>query len=475
MKSFDLVVIGAGSGGLTAATYAKKLGASVAMIEKRDVLGGECLQNGCVPSKTLIHASKRYYQSDSSSKFGVNGKPTLDFEDLNKSIVRAIRRIEDRDENDEHFEKLGVKVFHGEAKFIDGNTVEVNGEKVHGRRFIIATGSRPRVVDVPGQEHLDVYSNETIFNIKKKPESMAILGGGVIGCEIGCAYNFLETNITIFERYDHLSLRVDPEIAKFVTSKFTERGIDVVTNSNLEKITKKKGDKLATLHYKKGKQSLTSKADSLFMAIGRIPNTDLDLENAGVEYTSRGITINGYGQTSRKNIWAVGDVTGMAGFTHVAGEQAYYAVVHAMFGLRHKVSLHALPFVIFTRPEVAHVGKTEKDLKAEGIPHVVRAMDYSEIDRAMIEDKPGMIKVMLDKRDRILGATVAGSQATEQIGTFVLAMSNRLTMRDIAKTILPYPTYAMAPKTLAANHITEKVINNKLGEHAMRIFRQLRR
>ncbi len=469
------MVIGAGSGGLTAANYAKKLGANVAMIEKRDVLGGECLQNGCVPSKALIHASKRYYQSASSSKFGVNGKPTLNFTDLNKSVERAIRRIEDRDQNVEHFKDLDVPVFLGEARFIDENTIEVNGKKIRSRRFIIATGSRPRTVDIPGQKHINVHTNETIFDIKKQPEKMAVLGGGVIGCEIGCAYNFLDTDVTIFERYDHLSLRVDPEISNFVTTKFTERGVDVITNSSVDKITKKKSDKFATIHYRKGKKSATMQADSLFMGIGRIPNTDMNLENAGIKYSDRGISVNSYGQTSRKNIWAVGDVTGKAGFTHVASEQAYYAVVHAMFGIRHKVSLHALPFVIFTRPEVAHVGKTEQELKIAGISHVVRSMDYSEIDRAMIEDKPGMIKVMIDKRDRILGATVAGSQATEQIGTFVLAMTNKLTMRDISKTILPYPTYAMAPKIIASNHITDKVMNTKTGEHAMRLFRQLRR
>ncbi len=475
MSTFELVVIGGGSGGLIAAEYAAKLGAKVALVEKLPYLGGDCLNDGCVPSKALIHAAKRYFQSAHSSRFGVHGQPAMDFEEIQDSVNKAITRIRDRSENDKHFEKKGVKVFHGLAKFIGPDSIEVEGKKITGKKFIIATGSRPRLPEIKGIENIDVYTNENIFNIHKKPDSLAVLGGGVIGCEIGCAYNFLDTKIHIFERYDHLSLRVDKEISEFVTSKFTERKMDIYTNSDVVEI--KKNGKKADVFFVHGKSRKRDKitVDAMFVAIGRIPNTDLDLYKAGVDFDQRGIKIDRFGRTSNKRIWAVGDVTGKAGFTHVAAEQGYYAAVHALFGIRHQVSLHALPYVIFTRPEVAHVGKTEKQLKDEGIYHVVRKIDYKDIDRAMIEDKPGMIKVMLDKKDRLLGATVAGSQASEQIAMFVLAMSKGLTMRDIASAILPYPTYAIAPKTLAANHLLDKVLKYDIAHKAMKAMRLLQR
>ena len=473
MKKYDLVIIGAGSGGLTVAEYASQLGASVALIEKADSLGGDRLNGGCVPSKALIHAAKTFYRAGHGAEFGVNAYPELDFEQLKASIEAARNRIRTYRDNDKYYQQLGVDIYHEHARFISTSKLRAGAHEIVGKHFIIATGSKPRIPAIPGLAKADYYTNETIFDISALPRRMAVIGGGVIGCEIASAFNQIGSEVTIYEKYDHLSLRVDKPIAEFVAGRFVKRNMKVRTHSAITEIKNtKRGTKIDfTINGEPQHQFV----DAIFIASGRLPSLDIGLENAGVKFNDRAIEIDKFGRTSNKRIWAIGDVTATAGFTHVAAEQGFYATLHALFGSRHEVKLHILPYVIYTSPEVAHVGKTSKQLQDEGIEHTVRTLDYTQIDRAMIENKGGLIQVSLNKNDQLLGATMVGSHASEQIGQYVVAMNHDLRMSDFASAILPYPTYAMATKQIAAEYLLEKTFKSNLTKKAVNAARMIRR
>ena len=474
MKHYDLVVIGAGSGGLIAAEYAARLGASVALVERSELLGGDCLNNGCVPSKALIHASKTFYKARYAENFGTTTYPELDFSKVKKSIKAAQERIRSIRDNDEYYQRLGVDIYHSHARFVSTRKIKTgNGQEIEGRHFIISTGSKPRIPEIPGLTKTNFYTNETIFDIKDLPRRLAVIGGGVIGSEIASAFSQLGSEVTLFERYGHLSLRVDKDIAEFVQERFTQRGMSVRTKSDIESVSKtKKGIKI---NYKIKDKEFSQYVDAIFVSTGRLPNIELGLDNAGISYNERGIEIDDYGRTSNKRVWAVGDVTGKAGFTHVAQQQAFYAALHAVFGYRQKVSLKTLPYVIFTSPEVAHVGKTIKELQDANIDHKVHVLDYTELDRALIEDKGGLVQVTTNKKDQLLGATMVGSHASEQIGQYVVAMNEDLRMKDLAEAMLPYPTYAMASKILAFDHILEKKLASSHVRRAISAAKAFRR
>lgn len=473
MKKYDIVVIGAGSGGLTVAEYASQLGAKVAIIEKSDSLGGDRLNRGCVPSKALIHAAKTFYRAGHGQEFGVRAYPELDFDKLKDSIEAARERIRVHRDNDTYYQQLGVDIYHEHGRFISTSKVKAGKHEIEAKYFVIATGSKPRIPAIPGLGEADYYTNETIFDIAKLPRRLAVIGGGVIGCEIASAFNQIGSEVTIYEKYDHLSLRVDKPIAEFVQGRFSSRGMKIRTQSAITEIKQsKRGTKI---DYTINGEPQHQFVDAIFIASGRLPTLDLGLDNAGVSYTDRAIEIDKYGRTSNKRIWAIGDVTGTAGFTHVAAEQGFYATLHAMFGFRHEVKLNILPYVIYTSPEVAHVGKTSKQLQDANIDHVVRTLDYTKIDRAMIENKEGLIQVSLNSKDQLLGATMVGSHASEQIGQYVIAMNHDLRMRDFAAAILPYPTYAMATKQIAAEYLLEKTFQSSIAKKAVNAARIIRR
>ncbi len=473
MKRYDLVVIGAGSGGLVAAEYAARFGASVALVEKSHLLGGDCLNQGCVPSKALIYAGKTFYRARHAEKFGTMTYPELDFSKVKQSIEEAKQRIRSLRDNDEYYERLGVDIYHEHARFISTNKIKAGNREIEGSHFIISTGSKPRVPDIPGLSKVDVYTNETIFDIEKFPKRLGVIGGGVIGCEIASAFNHLGSEVTLFERHGHLSLRADKDASEFVQDRFLQRGMKIKTKSAVDAVKQsKKGIKI---DYTIKKKDYSKYVDAIFVSIGRLPNIDLGLDNAGVKYSDRGIETDDYGRTSNKNVWAVGDVTGKAGFTHVAAEQAFYATMHALFGYKKKVSLETLPYVIFTSPEVAHVGKTVQELEDSGTEYELHTTDYTEIDRALIEDKSGLVQVMTDKKGNLLGATMVGSHATEQIGQYVVAMNRKMKMKDLAEGMLPYPTFATATKIAAMDYRVEEILASKHIRRAIKAAKFFRR
>jgi pyruvate/2-oxoglutarate dehydrogenase complex dihydrolipoamide dehydrogenase (E3) component len=245
MKRYDLVVIGAGSGGLVAAEYAARFGASVALIEKSELLGGDCLNQGCVPSKALIYAGKTFYRARHAEKFGTMTYPELDFDKVKQSIEQAKQRIRSLRDNDDYYERLGVDIYHEHARFISTNKIKAGNREIQGRHFIISTGSRPRIPDIPGLSKVDVYTNETIFDIEKFPRRLGVIGGGVIGCEIASAFNHLGSEVTLFERHGYLSLRADKDASEFVQDRFLQRGMKIKTKSAVDSLKEsKKGIKI---------------------------------------------------------------------------------------------------------------------------------------------------------------------------------------------------------------------------------------
>jgi len=457
---------------MAAAVYAAQLGSKVAIVDKADRLGGGKLNNGCVSSKAFIHAAKTFYRAAHSSHLGVEAYPELNFEKLIHSVRAAEERIYMRSSNDEYFKKKGIAVVHGHARFISTRKIKVEDQEIEAKRFIIATGSKPRIPAVPGLGKVNFHTNETIFSLDELPRRIAVIGGGVIGSETASAFNMLDSEVTIFERHHHLSLRVDKPIAEFVSKRFEDRGMKVRTHS--EMTSAKQTEKGIKLEYIENDMPSHQFVDALFVSVGRIANLDLGLENAGVKYTENAISIDKYGRTSNRNIWAIGDASGSAGFTHVAEEQAMYAVLHALSGYAKPVKLKVLPYVIYTSPEVAHVGKTTHELEKAGIKHTVRSLDYADIDRAMIENKQGLIQIALNERQQLLGATMVGSHATEQIGQYVMAMNTGMKMTDFAKVLQPYPTYAGAPKQMAIELMMEQLHESKLKSKAFDTIRNLR-
>lgn len=472
MKRYDLVVIGGGSGGMASAQYAAKLGAKVAIVDKSERLGGGKLNNGCVSSKAFIHAAKTYSRAKNSMHLGVEAYPELHFAKVLESVRAAEKRIYELRSNDDYFKKQGITVIRGHARFISTNKIKVEDQEIESKRFIIATGSRPRIPAIPGLGKVNFHTNETIFNLEQMPKKLAVIGGGVIGCEVASAFNMLGTDVTIFERNEYLSLRVDKPIAEFVSNNFENRGLKVRTHSSLTS-TKDTG-KGIKLDYKTKDKDQHQFVDAIFVSTGRVANLDLGLDNAGIRYGESSIEIDKYGRTSNKNVWAIGDVTGSAGFTHVAEEQGMYAVLHAVFGYAKPVRLDVLPYVIYTSPEVAHVGKTVKELEDSGVKHSVRTLDYDQIDRALIEKKEGLIQIAINEKNQILGATMVGSHATEQIGQYVMAMNSGMKVTEFARVLQPYPTYAGAPKQIAIDLMLEQALDSKIASKAFEAIRSFR-
>jgi len=457
---------------MAAARYAARLGAKVALIDKSDRLGGSKINNGCVSSKAFIHAAKTFNRARNGLNLGVEAYPELKFDKLLNSVRMAEQRIHDLRTNDDYFKKQGITVIHGHARFVSTNKLKVENQEIEGKRFIVATGSRPRIPAVPGLGKVDFHTNETIFHVNQLPRRLAVIGGGVIGCEIASAFNLIGSEVTVFERNSYLSLRVDKPIAQFVSRNFENRNMKVRTHASL--VSTKQTEKGIKLDFTVKDEPQHQFVDAIFVSTGRIANLDLGLDNAGIRYSESSIDTDKYGRTTNKKVWAIGDVTGAAGFTHVAEEQAIYTVLHALFGYAKPVKLAVLPYVIYTSPEVAHVGKTVKELEESNTKHTVRTLDYSEIDRAVIENKEGLIQISINEKNQLLGATMVGSHATEQIGQYVMAMNSGMKVTDFAKVLQPYPTYAGAPKQIAIDLMLEQVLKSKIASKTFDTIRNLR-
>ncbi len=455
MTKYQLIIIGAGSGGLVAAEVAAKLGVKVALIEAEPRLGGECLHAGCVPSKALIHAARVAWEAGHNAALGVHAEPRIDFGQVMRHVTNSMSTIERDHDNDAHYEKLGVDVIHGPASFVDDHVVEVGGAQYHAKKFIIATGSRPATPDIAGLQDGPYLTNETVFEMTELPESMIVIGGGPIGCELGQSYAMLGSKVTIMQHASRLLPREEPEASAMLLDSLVTMGVEVQLDSRIEQIAYSP-DGVSVLVA--GGEKIT--AAKLLLATGRTPNLPAGLDKAGVNTTTRGITVNNKLQTSAKHIYAVGDCNGGMQFTHAAGQQAAVAVQNAALGLHKVYDSSYIPWTTFTTPEIGHVGATKAELDGKRVKYEVALLDFKTIDKAITENETGRIEILIGNKSKILGATVVGANAAEILAQIVISK----TWNNLGGMVQTYPTYGGALWQAAAKSGLEHVMNNTVGK-----------
>lgn len=447
---YDVLVLGGGAAGLTAAGVAVNLGASALMVE-RERLGGDCTWTGCIPSKTLLRAAEVAHDAATASRFGLPDTPLRpDFGALMRHVRGVREHVYDDADAPPIYEAMGVAVRHGCARFVDAHTVEIEGERgterVSGRFIVVATGARPAVPPVPGLDGVPFLTTESLFEIEDQPAHLGILGGGPIGVEMAQAFRRLGSEVTVIDRGPRILGKDDPELAGCLQEHLAAEGVRFVLNAEAERV-ERDGERIA-LEVKGASERLV--VDALLVAAGRRPNVEgLGLDAAGIAYTSKGITVDAHGRTNVTHVYAAGDVTGQFAFTHMSEHTAKVAVTHALLRLPMKVDAAHLPWVTYTDPELAHVGATAAQLEGTGFE--TYCFPYDRLDRAITEGATtGEIRVYATTwRGKILGASVLGSRAGDLIGELALAMRHGVSLRQISDTIHPYPTYGLGVRRAA--------------------------
>jgi dihydrolipoamide dehydrogenase len=447
---YDVIVIGGGAAGLVAASGTAALGAKTALIEKK-ALGGDCTWYGCIPSKSLLKSAKVFSSIKRLKEFGISagGQNTYDPSLVMSHVRDVIKKVSAHD-SAEVFERKGIKVLFGSPKFLDHNTVELKGERISAKRFIIASGSRPMVPPIEGLKDISYLTNENVFDLEALPKSLAVLGGGPIGMELSMAFARLGVEVSIIEMFDRLMVREDKEIADVLIDEFKAEGIKIYTGKKAVRFSKDGGMVSITLE-DKDKNLSTVKAEKVLVAVGRAANVQgLDLEKAGIRYLNKGVEVDATLRTSARNIYACGDVAGPYQFTHMAEYQAVITVGNALFPFKRKADYSAVPWCTFTDPEVARVGLTEDEARVKYKNIKVYRSLYSGNDRAItdIEEK-GLAKVITDKKGYILGAHIVGANAGEIIHEYILAKSSKLKIGNLSSAIHIFPTLAQVVKRSA--------------------------
>ncbi len=471
MEDFDLVIVGGGVGGLVTASGAAQLGAKVALIEK-DMLGGDCLRYGCVPTKRLVHSAKVAHLMSRAGEFGLVGEPLkVDFKKVMEGVRSTQARIAVHDDP-VRFEDMGVTVIFGKGQFKDAHTIVVKGREYTGRRFLISTGSSPVIPDIPGIDSAGVITNLTVLDLNELPGTIAILGGGPIAIEYAQVFARLGSRVTVIEKKGRILPREEPELSKGLQEILEEEGVEIITCREFKKISVEDGKKRLSLGCDEGAQEIV--ADEIMVAVGRKANIKgLNLEAAGIEFDpKRGIKVDDTLATNVKHIYACGDVSGPYAFTHLAEYQAGIVISNALFPV---VNRHAdysvLPWVTYTDPELAHVGMTEAEaIKKLGKEKVHSySFKFDDIDRAIIQGEgKGLIKLIVDKKKHLLGAHILGPSAGELIHELTLAMKEKIPITDISKTIHAYPTISQAIKRACDEYYREKIFTGwfpKVAKH----------
>lgn len=450
----NLVVIGAGAAGLVTAYIAAATHAKVTLIEAHK-MGGDCLNHGCVPSKALIRTAAFLQQVKNAASLGI-ASATADyrFSDVMARVQRVIRTIEPHD-SIERYTRLGVEVIEGHARITSPWTVEVDGRVLTTRAIVIATGARPFVPDIPGLESVRHYTSDTIWLLTERPERLVVLGGGPIGCELAQVFARLDCQVILVER-DELLGREDADAADLVKAALQADGVQCLTLTEAVRCENDvdRGEQRLIVRNRAGEETALP-FDALLCAVGRTPRTEgFGLEELGIPLTAkRTIEVNAKLQTIYPNIYVCGDVAGPYQFTHTAAHQAWYASVNALFGVikRFEVDYAVIPWAIYTDPELARVGLSENEAKAQGIAFEVTRYDLSDLDRAIADEAAhGFVKVLtVPGKDRILGVTMVGRHASELLAEFVLVMKHGLGLNKILGTIHAYPTWSEANKYVA--------------------------
>ena len=445
---YNLLVIGAGAGGLVTSYIAAAVKAKVALIEKHK-MGGDCLNSGCVPSKALIRSARFAAEQRKADELGFSPSHSrADFAAVMARVAEVIKEVEPHD-SIERYQGLGVECIEGEARLVSPWEVEVNGQRLASRHIVIATGARPLVPKLPGLDQVPYLTSDSLWQLRTPPRRLLVLGGGPIGCELAQSFAMLGVPVTLVELSDQLLPREEREVAELLAEQLAHDGVRVLTGWCAERadyLPAAKGDLPIRLQLRRGDETQVVEGDQLLLALGRVANVSgFGLEALGVELAPRGtIAVDGFLTTNFPSILAVGDVAGPYQFTHFAAHQAWYAAVNALFGQfkRFRADYRVIPAATYTTPEIARVGLNRKEAEAQGIPFEATRFELAELDRAIADgERHGFVEVLtVPGKDTILGATIVGTHAGERIAEFVLAMRHRLGLGKILGTIHAYPT-----------------------------------
>ncbi|GGX68626.1 dihydrolipoamide dehydrogenase [Tateyamaria omphalii] len=464
----DLLVIGAGSGGLSVAAGAVQMGAKVVLLEGHK-MGGDCLNYGCVPSKALIASGKMAYGQEHSAEYGVaNAAPQIDYAAAKDHVNRVIGQIEPVD-SQERFEGLGVHVIREFGHFISDKEVQAGDTVITARRVVIATGSSPFVPPIDGIDTVPYLTNETLWELRERPEHLLIIGGGPIGMEMAQAHRRLGSKVTVIEGAKALG-KDDPEMADVVLTKLGSEGIEIAEGALVDRI--EGGDGTVTVHSKDGRRFTGS---HLLVAVGRKSNTDkLNLEAARIETTRTGINVDDSLRTTNRRVYAIGDVAGGLQFTHVAGYHAGVIIRSLLFALPSKAKTAHIPWATYTDPELAQVGPTEAQARETyGNRLEVVRFHYNHNDRAIAERKTeGLIKVMVVK-GRPVAASIAGHQAGELINLWSLVIANKMKMSQVAAMVSPYPTIGEVNKRAAGAYFSPRLFESNTVKRVVGLVQRL--
>ncbi|MBG6162028.1 pyruvate/2-oxoglutarate dehydrogenase complex dihydrolipoamide dehydrogenase (E3) component [Labrenzia sp. EL_195] len=451
----DICVIGAGSGGLSVSAAAAAFGVDVVLVEK-GLMGGDCLNYGCVPSKSLLAAAKAASGVRRNAMFGIHSSgQDIDFAKANDHVRSVIAAIEPHD-SQERFEDLGVTVLREPARFTGAGTVLVGDTEIRARRFVVATGSTAFIPPVPGLDAVPYLTNETLFELREVPEHLAIIGAGPIGLEMAQAHRRLGARVTVFEAARALG-KDDQELGAVVLETLRNEGIEILEETAVEKVAKTDEGTAISARTSDG-AVVDLVASHLLVATGRAPNVDgLGLDAAGIDYDRKGIRVDRGLRTTNRKVYAIGDVAGGLQFTHVAGYQAGLIIRSILFRMPIAMDDTIVPWVTFTSPELAHVGMSEAEARAEyGARVKVLTSTYLGNDRAQAEGlTEGRLKLIAGPRGRLLGADIVGAQAGEIINLLSLALSQKMTMKDLAGFIAPYPTLGELVRRAAISYYAE--------------------
>jgi pyruvate/2-oxoglutarate dehydrogenase complex dihydrolipoamide dehydrogenase (E3) component len=458
---YNLVVIGAGTAGLITAAVAAGLGAKVALVE-RALLGGDCLNVGCVPSKAVIRSARRAHEARSAQALGLRLETgaDVDFGAVMRRMRQIRARISEDDSARRYQTELGADVFLGEARFTGPDRVEVGGAELRFRRAVIATGARPVEPGIEGLADAGFLTNETVFQLTERPARLAVIGGGPIGCELAQAFRRLGSEVVLFHDAAHVLNREDADAASLVQNALRRDGVELVLGSRIQKVAAGAGGKRVRFSAEGGGEREVA-VDEILVGAGRAPNVEgLGLEAVGVAFDAkRGVRVDDQLRTTNRRIFAVGDVAMDWKFTHAADAAAKIVVQNALFFRRLRLSDLVMPWCTYTDPEVAHVGLVEHDARARGIGIDTFTIPLERVNRAVCDgEEEGFVKVHVSQGgDRILGATIVASHAGEMISSITLAMVAGLGLSKIAATIHPYPTQAEGIKAAANAYLRTRL------------------
>jgi pyruvate/2-oxoglutarate dehydrogenase complex dihydrolipoamide dehydrogenase (E3) component len=443
---YNLVVIGAGTAGLVSAAGAAGLGAKVALVE-RHLMGGDCLNVGCVPSKALIGAARAAAAVRDAAEFGVHVPQgvRVEFGQVMERMRRLRASIAPND-SAKRFSQLGVDVFIGSGRFVDAHTIEVAGEKLRFKKAVIATGARASAPPIPGLNEVEYLTNETLFSLTELPKRLAVIGAGPIGCEMAQSFARFGSEVFLVEATHGILPREDADASGIILESLIKDGVSLLCCGQDLKLSQVDGGRVRLAvesHFKRYDEVV----DKLLVAVGRSPNLEgLGLEAAGVAYSQKGVQVNDQLQTTQPDIYAAGDICSPYQFTHAADFMARTVIRNALFFGRAKASALAIPWCTYTEPEIAHVGLYPKQAEEQGIALDTFTRELAEVDRAVLEGRTkGFVRVHVRKdSDRILGATIVATNAGDMISEITLAITNGLGLKHIAASIHPYPTQAEA-------------------------------